>query len=498
MLKISIFSSRLMRIEPIRRQSMISLISQISLTFFGFLSTMYFARTVGASTLGAYFLFLAYFNTLSLFFDGGFGGAVVKRISEGKNPHEFFSAFFVIRMILITITIAVLFLISHLITDMYSHDDLIYWLLIALAVGFCFSSILYGIYGMGKVGIYQTIGLSNNLSCIIFQLVAVFLGFGAAGLVGGFIFGMVAGSIIGKRYLDMRFVRFGSYHLQSLFSYSFWIFLSSSGSAVYTYADTLLIGYFLEDMDVGIYRVAFQFTTIAAFTTIAVRTVLFPNISKWSAAGNIEKIEAALTKAFTYSLILAVPILVGGLLLGDKLLYFFYGSEFEEGNYVLYLLLVVQVINVFVFLQTMSLNALDLPKHSLKVTAASAVSNILLNIVLIPILGIEGAAFATLLTMALNALLAYLVLSKSIKIKLNYMPIAHILMSSLLMAVVVGLYRLLIPLSSIYFSLLPILLGGFVYVSVLLWIDKDIRNEVRTIFTQLGLPLPTWFRLYAS
>ncbi len=493
MYMLSSFFSRLMRIEPIRRQSMISLISQISITFIGFLSTMYFARTVGASTLGAYFLFLAYFGTLSLFFDGGFGGAVVKRISEGYNPNEFYSAFVVIRMVLIAITIAILFLVYPLMTDVDSHNDLIYWLLIALVIGFGFSSILYGIYGMGKVGVYQTVGLLNSLSCIVFQVVAVFLGFGVAGLVGGFIFGMVAGSIIGIRYLDMKFVRFGSYHLQSLFSYSFWIFLSSSGSVVYTYADTLLIGYFLEDVDVGIYRVAFQFTTIAAFTTVAVRTVLFPNISKWSAAGNLNKVETALTKAFTYSLMLAIPILMGGLLLGDKLLYFFYGADFEAGNYVLYLLLIVQVINVFVFLQTMSLNALDFPKESLKVTSISAILNILLNIALIPIFGIEGAAFATLLTMTLNALLAYFILSKFIKIKLDYATIANILVAALLMALIVGFYRLLIPLSNIYLSLFPILLGFFVYAGFLLWIDKDVRNELRNVFAQLGIPLPSWF-----
>ncbi|MCG7847874.1 MAG: flippase, partial [ANME-2 cluster archaeon] len=81
--KLHTFFSRIMSIEPIRRQSIASLIWQIALTFIGFLSAMYFARAVGAGVLGAYFLFMAYFGIIGLMTDGGFGGAAVKRISEG-------------------------------------------------------------------------------------------------------------------------------------------------------------------------------------------------------------------------------------------------------------------------------------------------------------------------------------------------------------------------------------------------------------------------------
>ena len=52
------FISRIMGIGEVQRQSIVSLIWQIAYTFIGFLSTMYFAHAVGASVLGAYFLFL--------------------------------------------------------------------------------------------------------------------------------------------------------------------------------------------------------------------------------------------------------------------------------------------------------------------------------------------------------------------------------------------------------------------------------------------------------
>ncbi|MEA3283197.1 MAG: hypothetical protein U9Q68_11725 [Euryarchaeota archaeon] len=73
-------------------------------------------------------------------------------------------------------------------------------------------------------------------------------------------------------------------------------------------------------------------------------------------------------------------------LLGDRLLYFCYGAGFARGAPVLYLLLAAQVVNVFIYLQTMGILALDRPKELFKVAAVAATANILLDIMLIPML----------------------------------------------------------------------------------------------------------------
>ena len=320
-----------------------------------------------------------------------------------------------------------LFFGGHLARPLFVDIDrsgMFFWLLLALAVGVFSSSVLNGNYGSGKVGVYQTGGFLNITGRVIFQVAAVFLGFGAAGMAGGLVFGIIVSGIVGLRFLDLRFARFGIHHLKSLFSFSFWIFLAAGGSLVFSYADVVLIGYFMENADIGVYRVAFQFTTAATFTTVAMRTVLYPNTSRWSARLEYNKVESALTKGFTHSLLLAVPVLIGGLLLGDQLLYFCYGAGFARGAPVLYLLLAAQVANVFMYLQTMGLLALDRPKESFKVAAVAATANILLDLALIPMLGITGAAVATLLTMSLNAALAHHVLNRTIDVRLEYPPSA--------------------------------------------------------------------------
>ena len=118
--------------------------------------------------------------------------------------------------------------------------------------------------------------------------------------------------------------------------------------------------------------------------------------------GQIAEIENSLARAFTYSLFLAIPTCIGGWILGEKLLYYLYGASFVEGTPALFFLLLVQIVNVFMYLGTMSLTALNRPKDAFWITVIAAIANILLDLTLIPVMGITGAAVATLIAMTIQ------------------------------------------------------------------------------------------------
>lgn len=489
----SIFSrvySRIMGIGAVQRQSIISFIWQIAYTFVGFLSTIYFAHTLGATILGSYFLFVAYFSVIGLISEGGLSGGAIKRISEGNDPDCYFSAFFLLRSLFLISSIIILVIIRNYLSvlDFYLYS----WLLLAMAISFLLNTVQVGIAGRDKMGIYSTSNFINNMSRILFQILAVLLGFEAAGLAGGFVAGMLVAAIVGLRFFDLRLVRFHWDHIMSLSSFSFWLFLTSSGVMVYSYADTIMIGYFMNNADVGIYRVAFQFASFALIATTEIRGVLWPKISSWGQASQIELIEKSLSRALNYSLLFSIPITIGGILLGDNILSVLYGVEFEKGYSTLVVLLIVQVVNVFQFLFTTYLGALDMQKEAFKLTAVSSIANIFLNIILIPLIGIFGAAVATLITMILNALLASKALSQIISVNLEYGCISNILKASVTMAFLLGVYRLYVPITSIFTILLAILFGGIIFSIMILKLDRSISNELREIAKNLSLPWPDW------
>jgi len=460
------------------------MIWSIAFTLIGFLSTMYFAHAVGAGVLGAYFLFLAYYNIIGLMTDGGFGTAAVKRISEGEEPDAYFTAFVMLRSLFVTVVIMALIIFRSYFVDLDSEGTFT-WLLVALGISLM-QVISSGTHGCGKIGIIATADFINNVSRILIQVVAVFLGYGVAGLTGGFVVGILVGTVVQLPFFDLRFVRFGWRHLKSLYSFSFWSFLVSGGSMVFMNADSVMIGYYMNNADVGVYRVIFQFTGLAAITISALRGTLWPRVSRWNKIGETGLIEESLSRVFTYTLILALPLFVGGALLGDKLLYFFYGADFVDYT-TLMILFFLQIINIFYYFFTTYLIAMNQVKEVFKITVVIIVVNIALNAVLIPVMGISGAAVATLVTLSLNAVMARRVLARTITLRVERSSLLNICKASIAMGVVVGVYRLVVPLSSVWLALVPVLIGGLVYGVLILKLDRNIYEELKGIIVQMNV-----------
>lgn len=257
------------------------------------------------------------------------------------------------------------------------------------------------------------------------------------------------------------------------------------------YSDSVMIGYYMNNAAVGVYRVIFQFTSLAAFTTSALHGTLWPKVSRWNQIGETGLIEESLSRALIYSLILALPLFVGGALLGDKLLYYFYGADFV--NYTtLMILFIVQIVNVFQYFLTTYLSAMNQVKEVSKITVAAVVINIILNAMFIPLIGISGAAVATLVTMTLNAILARRILARKITFRVERSSLLNILRASIAMGTVVGVYWLVVPMSSIWLTLVPAVLGGVVYGVLILKLDRKIYEELKEIMLQMNVIWPEW------
>ena len=475
-----------MNINPIQRQSLLSFGSLIAITGIGYIATFYFAHYLGPAVLGAYFLFLAYYGIFDLIGDGGFGGAAVKRISEGKAQNEYYTAFFIMRMVLLCLSVVTFIIISPFLTGL-EKNGLLYWLIIALVAGTLASITGINLYGTAQVGIIQVSNLFNTIVKNLVQILAVFIGFGIGGLVAGFIAGMIAVIVFNLRFIRLGLSRCDRSHFTGLFSFSVWTFLSSGGLLIFTYADTILIGIFMTETDVGIYRVSFQLASVASFLVIVFHTVLFPRISKWHAEKQFSLIEYSMTRAFTYSLFLAIPVTAGGIILSGKLLYFFYGAAFEPGAPILIILLFIQIANIFMYLQTMCLNAMDMPKISFYITAASAVMNIILNILLIPVFGITGAAVATLVTITMNAVLAYQMLKSSVRVRVDLRTVPNLVVSSLIMSGFLLVYIYVLPVQDFISLGLVLIFSAIVYFCSVLGTDRIIRNDLKELLETMDL-----------
>lgn len=173
-------------------------------------------------------------------------------------------------------------------------------------------------------------------------------------------------------------------------------------------SDVLIIGYFLTPDQGAIYFAAAKTMALVMFVHYAVGSAMAKRFSSLNARGDKEALRAFVRDAvhwtFWPSLAAALAILV----LGKPLLWLF-GPQFVAGYPVMFILVAGFLGRAAMGPSEFLLNMLGEQKACAAVIFSTAVINILLQFILVPRLGISGAALATATSLVIGALLNTLV-----------------------------------------------------------------------------------------
>lgn len=193
------------------------------------------------------------------------------------------------------------------------------------------------------------------------------------------------------------------------------LFLISGMHIVHNQTDILMIGSLLGTREAGIYAAATRIATLVLAGLIAVNTIVAPMISRLYATDRIDELQRIVSQAARRILFVSLPVGLALAVLGRWVLSFF-GAEFVEGSAALVILIGGQLINALAgsvgFLMMMTGHE----REAASIMTVSVVLNVGLNAVLIPVFGMEGAAFATALTTALWNILMLLYVQRRLGI----------------------------------------------------------------------------------
>jgi O-antigen/teichoic acid export membrane protein len=183
------------------------------------------------------------------------------------------------------------------------------------------------------------------------------------------------------------------------------IFLSSSIFMLMSWTDTLMLGYFMQEGDVGVYRVAFKISTLITFAQFAINGIAAPMIADLYHRGAHKELKQLIHKTGWFNFVLSVPIFLI-ILFAPSFLLGLFGQEFVQGRGILLILSMGQVVFA---LSGPVMYILTMTKHertALHIMYVTAGLNIIGNALLIPVYGLWGAALATSVTTLLWNVLA--------------------------------------------------------------------------------------------
>ena len=479
----------------IGQTSLIVFLAKVFGTVISFVATILFARVLGAEVYGVYAVIIALLAWLKMFGTFGIGTAVKKRISEGNEQNEYFTAG-LLWVLALAVTMSILLVIGEPFVNAYVSDfdqetalSLVGFLILLLVIRLSFSYIDFTLQGQKLVhvaGLLEPvrIGLKS-----LFQIGFVLAGYGLAGMLFGYAIGVGIAALIGVVFVSLRLRRPALSHARSLFDYAKYSWLGNLKTQAYQDVDILILGAMVQSSLVGIYAIAWSLTKVLRLFGQAISEAMFPEISELSAQQGVDATAGYIEDSLAYSGLIVIPGFVGGTILADRLLAL-YGAEFVQGTEVLWILLLGVVCFSYMRQFLNAMNALDRPDLAFQANLVFVVINVVFNILLIWWLGWVGAAIASLISTLTGMVLGHFLLRRVVSISLPIGEVARQGVAAVVMGgvvfggdVVVRRTELIETNVVILFGLVGI--GAVVYGMVLFAIAPTFRGVVRR-----NLPMP--------
>jgi O-antigen/teichoic acid export membrane protein len=181
------------------------------------------------------------------------------------------------------------------------------------------------------------------------------------------------------------------------------------------WTDIIVLGLWTDPATVGIYGIAQRVATTLTFLLLAANSVTAPRFATLHARGDHAALQHLASRSALWLAVAATPLVAVLLLLPGKVMGFF-GDAFVIGHPALQILVAGQFVNVLTgsvgYLLMMTGHERDLRN----IVFVSATANVLGNLVLVPALGMIGAAIATAGSLAFMNIGAYVAVRRRLRV----------------------------------------------------------------------------------
>ncbi len=216
-----------------------------------------------------------------------------------------------------------------------------------------------------------------------------------------------------KLKLKVKYLNFKT-HIKSMFT----LFTFRLVNGISSNLDKIMIGFMMVYTSVGLYSAGVKFVLMVIPIVETVGIVLFPKINI-SANSDDEEYHRVLKLNYDMILILAIPMMVGLFLVSPRLTLLFAGEEYAQSILVSKIMaLIILLCPIGDLLGSKILLIYNKDKELLVCSSIVAVSNIIFNIIFIPIGGIHGAAFASVLCYGIAVISRLYYANKIVKFKI--------------------------------------------------------------------------------
>ncbi len=401
-------------IENLGYRTMANLVTKIVMFFI----VLWLTRVLSPRNFGLYSFTLSVAGLFGIFGGLGVTGALLKKLPEflSKYEQKKASRWVLGSLLLVLIGALSMFLVMFLASP---------WLAVTLfrkpfaraaiklAGGYLLISLLAGFFNnifaaLKRNDMFFKMVIFREIVKTIGIVLLVYLGFSYLGAVYGYMVGFLAYLILSVWYVTTEYPYLfeGKYDSPlHIFTYSKWFLALGISGTVLTMTDVFMIPIFMPMAYVGYYKVALSLVGTIMFL-FPVGVITMPLFSESRTRKELDERFRHISKSvFLITLSLAIFVV----LLGKPLLAVLYPHTYVINAWLPLVILafIIPARNIF-WLYSQKLIVQGREKAQLLITSSAATLNVILNVLFIPLLGISGAALASLGSLFVGVLIAML------------------------------------------------------------------------------------------
>jgi O-antigen/teichoic acid export membrane protein len=362
------------------------------------------AKTIGDSATGAYFLALGLTTTIGVLDDLGLTSVLIREVARTPEKATLYARNVMgLKILTMPLTVLCAFILPRLLgfdAQASGLTQLAVIIMLCDTISLSFYGVLRGLHVLK----YESIGIFIGQT--ITTIIGVAVLFEGARDLRLLIVALILGSLWNACFAAFNVVRrLGAKALVPSYSLglqplrmSFMFFLAAIFVKIYSYVDSFTLNMVIGKSAVGIYAVAYKLTYAFQFLPLAFVGALYPAMS--AQAHDKKALKDTFLKAEWYVALLAAPVVFGIFAIAPELIQTFYGSDYAESVPVLQILIFVLIFVFLDFPMGSLMNATGNQRMKTGIMGITMVINVVSNLLLIPVLGIPGAAVSALLCFA--------------------------------------------------------------------------------------------------
>jgi O-antigen/teichoic acid export membrane protein len=432
-------------LASVARNTAAMLGGQILVKIFAFVFSVYVVRRLGAEDFGRYSAAMAYGYIFASLTDMGTSALSVREMArKAENIAWMVPDIMVLRALLSIVVIAGTTLSAWILGK---SPDMVLGIFLASC-----GLLLYAFQGpldslmiaKERLDFSSAFNLLIQTVFMILGTIALLTGAGYIGLLLAALAGVLAGGLgsnyVVRRLLKLSFDRPAPQRWRSLLQASFPFGVMGVVVEFARRFDVVFMSFVLAYAAVGWYNVPYNLVLMMLLLAQSLALSIYPTMVKEYDSGR-GSIQDTVQRAMRYLLLLSLPLAVGGTLLADRIIILLYGLKFEAAVPVMRIMIWGLP---FLFLSEIlgrTSYTMHLEKKAAKIVLVNAVITITLDVVLIPSLGVVGAAIVMVISRLISVVQSSVIIGPAMLYKGNVRPLLRVAGAGALMGGVVWLLR---------------------------------------------------------